>query len=181
MICYSAERLRFFFFSPFHTINRFFTLMVMMKNVFLMNTSIRKYKIMLCKNIVYVIWKMLILREKADLEFEKDYTNGDVIFLKEKFLWDVLGGILQFMKNLDFDTMPSIRLNIMDGGRRIRHDPNLWYLSNKTNSINQATRSTVMLSIRWKHFLTYIAFSRCCSWDNIEISHLDIFAFMNHD
>jgi len=86
---------------------------------------------------------------------------------------------IKVMENLDFDTMPSVGLNVMlqgittktvrnlhgksildfyveeNLGEReprefwieVTHDPNLRYLANKTNSINQTMRSTTAILV----------------------------------
>ncbi|CAG8684037.1 uncharacterized protein OCT59_024157 [Rhizophagus irregularis] len=132
--------------------------------------------------VVYLKVKIFIPSDQNIPTQIEDFEKGDVVFLRGKFVacagwYSINATSLKVMDNLDFDTMPSIGLDIMiigittktvqnvDGKSvldfyveenlsdceprdfwvEVSHDPNVRYLSNKTNSINQSMRSTTAI------------------------------------
>ncbi|GES95874.1 hypothetical protein GLOIN_2v1481471 [Rhizophagus clarus] len=129
--------------------------------------------------VVYLKVKAFIPSDQNVPIYIEEFKKGDIVFLKGKFIacagwYTVNATSIKIMENLDFDTMPSIGLDIIvvgitiktvqnvDGKSvldfyveeylgdwephdfrvEVRHNPNVRYLSNKTNSINQSMRST---------------------------------------
>uniref|UniRef100_U9TCV2 Uncharacterized protein n=1 Tax=Rhizophagus irregularis (strain DAOM 181602 / DAOM 197198 / MUCL 43194) TaxID=747089 RepID=U9TCV2_RHIID len=83
----------------------------------------------------------------------EDFEKGDMICLRGKFIacagWFTINATsIKVIDGMDFDIMPPVGLSIMlEFWIEVNHDPNIRYLSNKTNSINQNIRSITAIIV----------------------------------
>ncbi|PKY21659.1 hypothetical protein RhiirB3_435321 [Rhizophagus irregularis] len=119
--------------------------------------------------IIYLKIKVFVPLDKEIETHIEEFENGQVIYLRGKFIacngWYMVNATsIKPMANLDFNVMPAAGINIMKSWRyrttkslckslsvtkdfwlEMRHNSNINYLANKTNSINQTMRSTMAI------------------------------------
>ncbi|CAB4445218.1 unnamed protein product [Rhizophagus irregularis] len=105
--------------------------------------------------IIYLKIKAFVPLDKEIETHIEEFENGQVIYLRGKFIacngWYMVNATsIKPMANLDFNVMPAAGINIMvmvtkDFWLEMRHNSNINYLANKTNSINQTMRSTMAI------------------------------------